>query len=177
MTLPASKTIGDTGHVSDHNAIVAHIAAHEANVTDAHDIDGLIETHRADTTNVHGISNTAPIEGAWTSWTPSITAGITTPTASGAYRLIGKTLEFRLAITGGTGQSGTTITVTLPASLSAIVKQFIHGVYENSGGPTTGVKSYASGTSFTLTTDSGINFSGNNFATYPYRASGTIEVA
>lgn len=178
MTLPSSKTIGDTGHVSDHNAITAHIAAHEANVTDAHDIDGLIETHRADTTDVHGIADTSKITGAWTSWTPVFTSGITSGGGSAAYRLVGKTLEFRLLINTGTVTS-LPIVVTLPASLSAIIKQYVHCIWEypNSSNPSQGLESYVSGTSLTLKEDTGSALSGINMATYNCNVRGTIEVS
>lgn len=58
--------------------------------------------------------------GAWTSYTPVVSAQtgtITTATASGAYRQIGKTVFFRLQITvTNNGTGATSVVATLPAA-------------------------------------------------------------
>lgn len=126
---------------------------------------------------INGVSGTTISAGygAWTSWTPTITAGVTTPTASGAYLLIGKTLHFRLAITGGTGTSSTVISITLPDSLSAAAKQQIHCTWEYTVPEQ--YYSFASSTSLSLYRNGASSWSPAVFSTNNVRASGVIEVS
>jgi len=60
--------------------------------------------------------------GAWTTWTPTITAGsgsFTTASGSGRYIQIGKTVFFKLDVTITTVGTGSGCVFTLPVTASA----------------------------------------------------------
>jgi hypothetical protein len=62
--------------------------------------------------------NMAAIDGAWTSYTPTITAGsgsFTSVSATGKYRTVGKTTNLQIKVTITTnGSAATTVNATLP---------------------------------------------------------------
>lgn len=59
------------------------------------------------------------LNAAWTSFTPTLTNVTGASGVGGAYKLMGKTLFFRMSVTGGTVTSGASaVTLSLPASLA-----------------------------------------------------------
>ena len=73
------------------------------------------------TSTVGGVTGTslAADRTAWTTWTPTFT-NLTSATGYFAYKQIGKTVFFRIYISGGTCANGAAITMTLPAGMTAI---------------------------------------------------------
>lgn len=66
-----------------------------------------------------GVVDGAALGGAWTDYTPTVTTGsgsFTTVSASGSYRLVGKTLSIRIIITLNNVGTATDVSVSLPFS-------------------------------------------------------------
>jgi hypothetical protein len=106
------------------------------------------------------------LDGAWTSYTPTVTAGTGTITTVGtlvcAYKLLGnKTVQFRIQVditTNGTG--ATTVKVTLPFSGLTTVDQVVFGMEVNLTGK--GLRGYIAGG-----TPSTVNLQYANDNSYP----------
>lgn len=107
---------------------------------------------------------------AWTAYTPTIGSGtgsITTSSATGRYKQLGKTVFIELKITITTNGTGATfLTATLPSGMSCIADTFFGGKARAVSGKLVGAAVQASGSSLAI---------GNYDNTYP-AADGEIIV-
>lgn len=106
--IPPDRTEGEAGHIDDHHAVNAVLTEHAADIA----------TRALDADLVSGLAAKLDTPGAWTAFTPTITAAsgsFTTVSATGKYCQIGKTLFVSVKIditTNGTAAAG--VRFTLP---------------------------------------------------------------
>lgn len=168
-SLPTNPhNIGDSGHVNDHNTIVTALSS-------AAFLSGSIIQDQAGTT-ISGF-------GAWTSYTPVLTASTTNPTLgtgstqAGAYTQIGKTVHFRARIvfgSSGVNAGSGYYAVSLPVAAKSAVTVAGHGVLI--GGSRYLTAAYTNGTTkVELYLDAGVAVS--NTAPFTWAATNAISIA
>lgn len=162
-TLPNNPhNIGDSSHVNDHNLIVTALSG-AAYVTSG---------------NIADVSGNVKVPlGAWTSYTPTVSAGsgtATTYTATGRYIQIGKTVHVRVAINvTNKGTAASYIKASLPVTVNTSAGIDPTGIAANTGLGVSGVTLIFDSGNFTIWKYDGTTMWANN----PITASITYEAA
>lgn len=114
------------------------------------------------------------IYGSWTAYAPAFT-NVSGGVANAAYKLVGKTLHFRVQMTAGTATAAGTIGIGLPAGLTAAGIHLIPG-HRSSAGLLIAFTNGAGATAVTVYQDHvGSNWAAGASLTF-LRIAGTLEV-